>query len=35
VLEGLKAGDSVIIDNLVRLRPGAPVSPNMPPKKAG
>ena len=35
VLEGLKAGDPVIIDNLVRLRPGAPVSPNMPPKKAG
>jgi membrane fusion protein, multidrug efflux system len=31
VLEGLKAGDPVIIDNLVRLRPGAPVAP----KKAG
>jgi membrane fusion protein (multidrug efflux system) len=25
VLEGLKAGDQVIVDNLVRLRPGAPV----------
>ncbi|TAK85007.1 MAG: efflux RND transporter periplasmic adaptor subunit [Betaproteobacteria bacterium] len=25
VLDGLKAGDQVIIDNLVRLRPGAPV----------
>jgi membrane fusion protein (multidrug efflux system) len=27
VLEGLKAGDSVIVDNLTRLRPGAPVAP--------
>ncbi|MFN2646428.1 MAG: efflux RND transporter periplasmic adaptor subunit [Burkholderiales bacterium] len=27
VLDGLKAGDSVIIDNLVRLRPNAPVAP--------
>jgi membrane fusion protein (multidrug efflux system) len=25
VLEGLKAGDAVIVDNLARLRPGAPV----------
>jgi len=31
VLEGLKAGDPVILDNLVRLRPGVPVVP----KKAG
>ena len=31
VLDGLKAGDPVIIDNLVRLRPGASVAP----KKAG
>jgi membrane fusion protein (multidrug efflux system) len=31
VLEGLKPGDPVIIDNLVRLRPGAAVAP----KKAG
>jgi len=31
VLEGLKAGDPVIVDNLVRLRPGAPVAA----KKAG
>jgi membrane fusion protein (multidrug efflux system) len=31
VLEGLKAGDPVILDNLVRLRPGAAVAP----KKAG
>jgi membrane fusion protein (multidrug efflux system) len=31
VLEGLKAGDPVIVDNLVRLRPGAAVAP----KKAG
>jgi membrane fusion protein (multidrug efflux system) len=26
VLDGLKPGDAVIVDNLVRLRPGAPVS---------
>ena len=31
VLDGLKAGDSVIVDNLVRLRPGTPVEI----KKAG
>jgi membrane fusion protein (multidrug efflux system) len=31
VLDGLKAGDAVIVDNLVRLRPGTPVQP----KKAG
>lgn len=31
VLEGLKAGDTVIVDNLVRLRPGTPVQL----KKAG
>jgi membrane fusion protein (multidrug efflux system) len=34
VLEGLKPGDSVIVDNLVRLRPNAPVAPNAAPKKA-
>jgi membrane fusion protein (multidrug efflux system) len=27
VLEGLKQGDTVIVDNLTRLRPGAPVAP--------
>jgi membrane fusion protein (multidrug efflux system) len=31
VLEGLKPGDQVIVDNLVRLRPNAPVAA----KKAG
>jgi membrane fusion protein (multidrug efflux system) len=31
VLEGLKAGDAVIIDNVARLRPGTPVQV----KKAG
>ena len=31
VLEGLKPGDTVIVDNLVRLRPGTPVQV----KKAG
>ena len=31
VLEGLKPGDAVIVDNLMRLRPGAPVAP----RKAG
>ncbi len=29
VLGGLKAGDQVIIDNLIKLRPGAPVVPKM------
>ncbi|MEE8327499.1 MAG: efflux RND transporter periplasmic adaptor subunit [Nitrosomonadaceae bacterium] len=28
ILEGLKAGDKVIIDNLIKLRPGTPVSPH-------
>ena len=31
VLEGLKAGETVIVDNLARLRPGMPVQV----KKAG
>jgi membrane fusion protein, multidrug efflux system len=31
VLEGLKAGDTVILDNVARLRPGTPVQA----KKAG
>ncbi len=40
VLEGLKPGERVIVDNLARLRPDAPVSPAMgqkpaAPKKAG
>jgi membrane fusion protein (multidrug efflux system) len=36
VLEGLKPGDPVIVDNLVRLRPGAAVTPSATaPKKAG
>jgi hypothetical protein len=32
VLEGLKPGDAVIVDNLVRLRPGTAVAPS---KKTG
>lgn len=28
VLSGLNAGDRVIVDNLIKLRPGAPVAPN-------
>ena len=28
ILEGLKAGDRVIVDNLIKLRPGTPVSPH-------
>ncbi|MDN5752688.1 MAG: efflux RND transporter periplasmic adaptor subunit [Nitrosospira sp.] len=28
ILEGLKAGDKVIVDNLIKLRPGTPVSPH-------
>ena len=30
LLGGLKAGDKVIIDNLMKLRPGAPVAPHPP-----
>jgi membrane fusion protein, multidrug efflux system len=28
VLSGLKVGDQVIIDNLIKIRPGAPIEPN-------
>ena len=35
VLDGLKAGDKVIIDNLMKLRPGAPVDPHPPAPAAG
>ena len=35
VLEGLKPGERVIVDNLARLRPDAPVTPAAPAKKAG
>lgn len=30
VLDGLKAGDQVIVDNLIKVRPGAPVAPHAP-----
>ncbi|MDD3352045.1 efflux RND transporter periplasmic adaptor subunit [Zoogloea sp.] len=30
ILDGLKAGDKVIIDNLIKARPGAPVAPHAP-----
>lgn len=30
VLGGLKAGDKIIVDNLMKLRPGMPVAPNLP-----
>ncbi len=29
ILEGLNAGDKVIVDNIIKLRPGAPVSPQV------
>jgi len=35
VLGGLKAGDKVIVDNLMKLRPGAPVAPHGPGEKPG
>ncbi|MBL8429467.1 MAG: efflux RND transporter periplasmic adaptor subunit [Dechloromonas sp.] len=35
ILGGLKAGDKVIIDNLIKLRPGAPVAPHGPGEKPG
>ncbi len=30
ILGGLQAGDKVIVDNLMKLRPGAPVAPHPP-----
>jgi membrane fusion protein, multidrug efflux system len=30
VRKGLNEGDSVIVDNLLKLRPGAPVAPHPP-----
>jgi len=35
VLGGLKAGDKVIVDNLMKLRPGAPVAPHAPGDQPG
>lgn len=35
VLGGLKAGDKVIVDNLMKLRPGAPVAPHAPGEQSG
>ena len=35
ILGGLNAGDKVIIDNLIKLRPGAPVDPKPQPGQAG
>jgi membrane fusion protein (multidrug efflux system) len=28
ILDGLKAGEKVIVDNLIKIRPGAPVNPH-------
>lgn len=33
ILGGLKAGDKVIVDNLIKVRPGAPVAPHKPGEK--
>ena len=35
ILGGLNAGDKVIVDNLIKLRPGAPVAPKTPEAPAG
>lgn len=35
ILGGLKAGDKVIVDNLIKLRPGVPVDPHPPAPPAG
>jgi len=35
ILGGLKAGDKVIVDNLMKLRPGAPVAPHGPGEQPG
>jgi membrane fusion protein, multidrug efflux system len=34
ILDGLKQGDKVIVDNLIKVRPGAPVTPNQSAGKA-
>lgn len=35
ILGGLQAGDKVIVDNLIKVRPGMPVAPNPPAQPAG
>jgi membrane fusion protein (multidrug efflux system) len=35
VTKGLNAGDKVIVDNLIKLRPGAPVAPQAPQSQTG
>lgn len=35
ILSGLQTGDQVIVDNLMKLRPGAPVAPHPPQPAAG
>jgi membrane fusion protein (multidrug efflux system) len=30
ILDGLSAGEKVIVDNLLKVRPGMPVSPQLP-----
>jgi len=35
ILDGLKAGDKVIVDNIIKLRPGSPVSPHAPGEAPG
>lgn len=35
VTKGLNAGDKVIVDNFIKLRPGAPVAPHPPQQQAG
>lgn len=35
ILDGLKAGDKVIVDNIIKLRPGSPVSPHPPGEAPG
>jgi membrane fusion protein (multidrug efflux system) len=35
ILDGLKAGDKVIVDNIIKLRPGSLVSPHAPGEAPG
>ncbi|ODT68387.1 MAG: efflux transporter periplasmic adaptor subunit [Nitrosomonadales bacterium SCN 54-20] len=35
ILDGLKAGDKVIVDNIIKLRPGSPVTPHVPGEAPG
>ncbi|WP_245835089.1 efflux RND transporter periplasmic adaptor subunit [Methylobacillus rhizosphaerae] len=35
ILQGLQAGEKVVVDNLIKIRPGAPLQPHPPAEQAG